>query len=104
MLIHVSLLWTISGEGMARVVPSLVIVFSGMVVPLPLFPAWSQPLLAALPFRGLADVPFRIYSGHIPLADAPAAILLSLVWAGALIAIGRLLLARGFRRVVVQGG
>ncbi len=104
MLIHVSLLWTISGEGMARVVPSLVIVFSGMVVPLPLFPAWSQPLLAALPFRGLADVPFRIYSGHIPLADAPAAILLSLVWAGALIGIGRLLLARGFRRVVVQGG
>ena len=104
MLIHVSLLWTISGEGMARVMPSLVIVFSGMVVPLPLFPAWSQPLLAALPFRGLADAPFRIYSGHIPLADAPAAIVLSLAWAGALIAIGHLVLARGFRRVVVQGG
>ena len=104
MLIHVSLLWTISGEGMARVVPSLVIVFSGMIVPLPLFPAWSQPLLAALPFAGLADVPYRIYSGHIALADAPTAILLSLVWAGVLIVVGRLLLARGFRRVVVQGG
>jgi ABC-2 type transport system permease protein len=104
MLVHVSLLWTLSGQGLARIMPSFVVLLSGMVVPLPLFPEWAQPVLAALPFRGLADVPFRIYSGHIPLAEAAQAIGLSFVWAVALVLVGRAVLARGFRRVVVQGG
>ncbi len=103
-LVHVSLLWTISGEGLERVLPSLVTVFSGMVVPLPLFPDAFQPLLAALPFRGLVDVPLRIYAGHLAGAEAWSAIAVSAVWAVALVALGRALLARGCRRLVVQGG
>ena len=103
-LVHISFMWTISGEGIARLVPALVTVFSGMVIPLPLFPSWAQPLLAALPFRGLADTPFRIYSGDLAGADAAGAILLSLVWAAILIGAGRALLARGCRRLVIQGG
>lgn len=104
MLVHVSLLWTISGEGLARVLPAFVMIFSGMIVPLPLFPDWSQPILNVLPFRGLADVPYRIYTGHIPVDESGGAILLSLGWTLALVALGRLLLARGSRRVVVHGG
>ena len=104
MLVHVSLMWTISGEGLSRLMPSLVTIFSGMVIPLPLFPDWLQPLLNALPFRGLVDVPLRIYSGDIPGADAWAAIAGSVVWGLALIALGRAMLARGTRRLVVQGG
>jgi ABC-2 type transport system permease protein len=104
MLVHVSLLWTISGEGLARVLPAFVMIFSGMVVPLPLFPDWAQPILNVLPFRGIADVPYRIYSGHIPVDESGGAILLSVVWALVLIAVGRLILARGYRRIVVHGG
>lgn len=104
MLVHVSLLWTLSGEGMARVVPALVIVFSGMVVPLPLFPEWLQPLLAALPFRGLVDVPNRLYSGDIAVADGWLPVALTFLWTGALIVLGRMLLARGKRVLVLQGG
>lgn len=104
MLIHVSLLWTISGEGLSRLLPGVVMVFSGMVIPLPLFPDWAQPVLNALPFRGLVDVPFRIYSGNIPPGDAGFEILLTFVWAVGLVGFGRALLARGSRRLVVQGG
>lgn len=103
-LVHVSLLWTLSGEGLARVMPAFVIFFSGMVVPLPFFPDWMQPLFEALPFRGLVDAPFRLYTGHIPPAAAPRAVGLSLVWTVALVWLGRRLLARGTRRLVVQGG
>ena len=103
-LVHISLLWTLSGEGLSRVMPALVTVFSGMVVPLPLFPSWLQPLLAALPFRGLVDTPHRLYTGDLPLADAGPALALSLAWTLAFVAFGRLLLARGHRRLVVQGG
>jgi ABC-2 type transport system permease protein len=103
-LVHVSLMWTISGQGVQYTMPSLVAVFSGMVIPLPLFPDAVQPLLTVLPFRGLVDVPLRIYTGHLAGAEAWSAIGLSAIWALGLVAIGRVLLERGCRRLVVQGG
>jgi ABC-2 type transport system permease protein len=103
-LAHVTLLWTLSGEGVSRILPALVIVFSGMVVPLPFFPDWLQPFLRALPFRALCDLPFRIYSGDLGVAQAVPDLLVALAWAAALVVAGRALLARGTRRVVVQGG
>ena len=104
MLVHVSMLWTISGDGMARLMPSLVTVFSGMVIPLPLFPDWAQPLLNALPFRALCDVPFRVYSADIAAGDALSVIALGAAWTLGLIFCGRQLLLRGQRALVVQGG
>lgn len=103
-LVHVSLLWTLSGEGLARLMPTLVIFFSGMVVPLPFFPDWMQPVFEVLPFRGLVDAPFRLYTGHIAPGDAAGPLALSLGWTLALVLGGRRLLARGTRRLVVQGG
>lgn len=103
-LVHVSLLWTLSGDGVARLMPSLVTVFSGMVIPLPLFPDWAQPLLELLPFRGLVDVPFRIYTGDIAVAEAGRAIVLCAGWWVVLVALGRAWLRRGQRALVLQGG
>jgi len=103
-LVHVSLLWTISGDGMTRMMPALVIVFSGMVVPLPLFPDFLQPFLEALPFRFLADVPYRVYSGDLAGAVVGELALQALLWTAALVVVGRFAMSRGRRRVVVQGG
>jgi ABC-2 type transport system permease protein len=103
-LMNISLLWTISGEGLAQLVPALVLVFSGMLVPLPLLPAWAQPVLNALPFRGLIDVPFRLYLGHIPPEQVGPLLAHQLAWTAALVLLGRWVLARGQRRLVVQGG
>lgn len=100
----ISLFWTISGEGVVRIAPAFILVFSGLFVPLPLFPDWAQPVLNFLPFRGLQDVPFRLYMGHIPAAEAPALVLHQLGWAAAMVAAGQALVGRGLRRVVVQGG
>jgi ABC-2 type transport system permease protein len=103
-LINISLLWTISGEGAVILMTTLVTFFSGMIVPLPLFPEWAQRFVYALPFAGLVDLPFRIFIGHI----APGAVLgvlrRQLLWTAALALVGRWLLARGLRRIVVQGG
>ncbi len=100
----ISMLWTISGQGVAELIPTLVVVFSGMVVPLPFFPPWAQRLLDFLPFRGLVDVPFRLYLGHLPPSHALPLVAQQLLWTAALVALGRWLLARGTRRLVVQGG
>lgn len=104
MVLHIALMWSVSGEGFNRLMPGIVPVFSGLVVPLPLFPDWAQPFLFWQPFKGLADVPFRIYSGHIPAADALAEIALQVGWCVAMVVLGMALLARASRRLVVQGG
>ena len=103
-LAHISMLWTLSGEGVDRILPSFVTILSGMIVPLPLFPDWMQPFLSWQPFRGLCDVPYRIYSGNIPIAEATNEIAFTLVWTLVIVWFGRFLLSRGVRRLVVQGG
>lgn len=104
MLMHVFLVWTVSGDGINRIMPSLTIVFSGMVVPLPMFPDWLQPFLNAQPFRGLVDVPYRIYTGNIDAALAAPDILHQIVWALVFIVLGKWLLKRSLRQLVIQGG
>jgi len=103
-LLTISLLWTVSGEGVSRLAPGAIFVFSGIIVPLPLLPGWVQRIAEVLPFRGLIDTPFRIYLGDLHGAKAVTAILLQLAWLGALIVWGKVALARGVRRLVVQGG
>ena len=103
-LINISLLWTISGDGVQHLLPSALWVLSGMLVPLPFFPDWAQTIIAFMPFRGLVDLPFRLYSGHIPPSQAASVLAHQVAWSLGLILLGHRLLARGTRRLVVQGG
>lgn len=103
-LTTIMLFWTVSGEGLIRLIPLVTWFLSGIVVPLPLLPDWAQPILNVLPFRGVIDVPFRLYMGHIPASQAPGLIAFQLAWTAILVVAGRLLLSRGARRLVVQGG
>jgi ABC-2 type transport system permease protein len=103
-LINISLLWTIAGDGAVILMTALVTFFSGMLIPLPLFPDWVQPIVQALPFAGLVDLPFRVFTGHIPARASVAVVQRQLLWTLALVLAGRWLLSRGLRRVIVQGG
>ncbi len=103
-LLNISMMWTVSGDGIAGLTPTVVLVFSGSLVPLPFFPEWMQPLLEALPFRGLVDTPYRLYLGHIPAGEALPLLAHQAAWTAALVVFGRWALSRGVRRLVVQGG
>jgi ABC-2 type transport system permease protein len=104
MLLTVSMMWTISGEGINSILPPLITIFSGMIVPLPLFPEWSQTFLNALPFSGLLDKPFRLFTGNI-LPDALLGVLIhQIFWIVVIITIGRVLVKHGVRKLVIQGG
>ena len=103
-LMTISLLWTISGDGIHRLSAPLIFFFSGIVIPLPLLPDWLQQWIAILPFRGLIDTPFRIYLGVLTGTNAVSALLHQCAWVVALVFLGRAILGRGLRRLVVQGG
>ena len=103
-LINVTLMWTVTGDGVPMLVATCATMFGGLVIPLPLFPEWAKPVLYAMPFAGMLDLPARVFSGDIPVSHAPWVLAHQLVWTLLLVGLGRWLLSRGVRRLVVQGG
>lgn len=103
-LVLISLFWTISGEGIQRLVPYFAVFFSGIIVPLPLFPEWAQSFLDIQPFRGLLDIPCRLYTGMIPIMEAPYYLGFQIAWILFFIGLGSFLMKRAMKRFVIQGG
>lgn len=103
-LMMIATFWTISSAGVQKFMTGLVVAFSGMQVPLAYYPDWCQPFLNAMPFRGLMDTPFRIYLGSTPLDRTWGLILHQLLWAVAIVWVGRWLVQRAQRNLVIQGG
>ncbi|WP_414569558.1 ABC transporter permease [Nostoc sp. CCY 9925] len=104
MLLTVSMMWTLSGEGINSILPTLIIIFSGMIVPLPLFPEWIKPLLNALPFSGLIDHPFRLFTGNLPPNELFNVLLHQTFWIFIIVILGRFLVNGGVKKLVIQGG
>jgi ABC-2 type transport system permease protein len=50
------------------------------------------------------DAPVSLYMGDVPLERLAAVLAHQAAWVAALVALGRWLLARAARRLVVQGG
>lgn len=101
---NATLFWTIAGAGTTVLFSTLIWVLSGVTIPLPLFPDWFQPILHALPFRAMIDVPLQIYLGSIAGPQIAVQIASQLGWALLIGSAGWLMVARGMRRVEVQGG
>ena len=98
------LLYTISAEGIMRIIPTITYAFSGMLIPIPLMPIWAQKICNFLPFAGMMDRPIRFYIGNLPPSAVFGAIGHQLLWLAILVISGRALLRRATRRIVVQGG
>ncbi len=78
--------------------------FGGHYIPIPLMPDWLQKITVFMPFRYTSDLPFRIYSGHISGMDSLYGILIEFFWIAVLIILGRFLMQRVSKKVVVFGG
>ncbi|TCZ74685.1 ABC transporter permease [Paenibacillus albiflavus] len=104
MLIYISVFITLSPMGSLLLFGVVGEFCAGMTIPIPLMPEWLQQIIYFLPFRWTADFPFRIYSGHIPSDEAMIGIVLQLIWLVLLIGLGKFLMSKVLRRVVVQGG
>lgn len=95
---------TLDSRGMQAMLNLLMMILSGNILPLTLFPDSWQKVITALPYAQLLDAPIRLYTGERALSAAPAALLLQTAWTAAIVGLGLLLWRSNQRRLVLQGG
>lgn len=104
MLLNLAAVRLLDERGVNALTASVIIVFSGNLLPLPLFPDWMQGFLFVQPFAGMLDIPVRIYSGALTGEQALAGLALQAGWTVAFIVLGRLAMHRVMGRLQMQGG
>jgi len=102
--VNIAALWMTDAIGVARLGFTLSMFLSGFVVPVRFFPPWLQAVAYATPFPSLIETPVQIWLGILAGPAAVHAIFQQAVWMVALMSVGRVMLAAGTRRLVIQGG
>jgi ABC-2 type transport system permease protein len=100
-LVALSACWVIDDRGVQTMSLVMTFFFSGMVLPLNLFPGWLGTLAEALPWSAMVQVPADIYLGK---RDVLEALGFQAAWAVALLTLGALATSAARRKVVIQGG
>ncbi len=95
---------TLDSRGMQGMLNMLMMILSGNILPLTLFPDSWQRVITLLPYAQLLDAPIRLYTGDTAPADAPGILLIQLCWVLALTGCGILFWRKNQRRIEIQGG
>jgi ABC-2 type transport system permease protein len=96
--------WLVDVRGVMLLALSLSLFFSGMVMPIAFFPSWLRDVAHALPFASIMQVPIDVWLGKHDGASLAGVLALQALWAVTLLALARLALHAGARKLVVQGG
>ena len=104
MLVSASAFWLLDDTGVRNLQAVFAMFFSGLVVPLVIFPGWTRDLAMALPWASYLQVPADIWLGQRTGADALAGLGFQVLWAGVLLAMCAAVLRLAQRKVVVHGG
>lgn len=78
--------------------------FAGLFVPLAMLPDWLQIVVHATPFPSMFQSVISVLSGHATGSDALRLVAIQAAWTVGTLALGRVMLAVGRRKLVVQGG
>lgn len=100
-LVALSACWVVDDRGTQSLSLVMTFFFSGMVLPLHLFPGWLGALAEMLPWSAMVQVPADLYLGKRDVLDALG---FQAAWAVALLALGALVTLAARRKVVIQGG
>jgi ABC-2 type transport system permease protein len=96
--------WLMDATGPNTLAFVTAIFFSGMTVPLVLFPGWLKDVAMALPWATFLQIPADIWLGKRTGLDLVAGLGLQVLWAVVLLAACQGVLRLATRKVVVQGG
>lgn len=103
-LVASSAFWLLDQSGVKVMSGAFATFFSGMMLPLVLFPGWLGTLARALPWASYVQVPADVWLGKHTGVDLLAALGFQVLWAVVLLVACHGVLRLATRKVVVQGG
>ncbi len=103
-LVNLMTVVTLDNRGLISITGALIMLLSGNVLPLQLYPDWMHAFLFVQPIAGVLDIPARIYFGQLTGPMALAGLGLQAFWTFTLVAIGWTWTGSVMRRLQVQGG
>ncbi|MCF3962255.1 ABC transporter permease [Streptomyces fuscigenes] len=96
--------WLLDGTGVAQIAGLAATFWSGMLLPLNVFPGLLGQIARALPWSSILQLPADVLLGTYSGWDVAGVYAFQAAWAAMLLGAGRLLQSAATRRVVVQGG
>ncbi|KPI33825.1 protein of unknown function DUF990 [Actinobacteria bacterium OV450] len=104
-LVGLAAFWLMDGTGINLMATVVTIFFSGMLLPLTVFPGGFGEFVRLLPWSAMVQVPLDVLMGeHAGAGTAVGALGFQAAWVLVLMGTGRLLQSAATRKVVVQGG
>ena len=96
--------WTLDVKGYLNLYVLALGLLSGFYLPVHIFPGWLLQVAYASPFPAMFQSPIDVLSGRVVGEAALRVIGVQALWLVALVVLTRVVLWRGARRLVVQGG
>ena len=96
--------WLVEVRGLQVLYMAVAGLFSGLYLPIALFPDWLHAIALATPFPAMLMTPIDILSGRFSGADALLAVAVQALWVVVVGGLGALLTRAGRRHLEVQGG
>jgi ABC-2 type transport system permease protein len=103
-LVALTAFWLHDSDGVRAVLLVVAMFFSGMLLPIGLFPGWLGTLAKVLPWSATIQIPADVFLERRTGTALLAALGFQLAWAVGLLALGRAVQLLATRKVVVQGG
>jgi ABC-2 type transport system permease protein len=104
-LANLAAFWILDWAGVGALTIMVGTLLCGLALPLNYFPHPYDSIVRALPWAATMQLPVEMVVGvHRGAADIAGVLATQAAWAVALLALGRVVLARATRKLVVQGG
>ena len=103
-LVSLAAFWLTEIRGVVLFYVLVTGLLGGHLIPVQLFPGWMQTLAYATPFPAIIQWPIDLVTGQATGWEVGRVVAAQLGWAVVLLGLGRLVLSRATRRLVVQGG
>jgi len=93
-----------NAEGLLRMKRTLIDLFSGLILPISLFPEWAKIVMNVLPFQAITYLPSSVFTGKVTGASVWSVLGLQAAWFFILIVPIVVLWRMARTRLFVQGG
>jgi ABC-2 type transport system permease protein len=103
-VLNISAFWTTDARGLGSLANTATMFLGGFVVPIRYFPDWLQPIVLALPFASIIQIPADLFVERVQGLGAILLLAQQLAWVVVMVAAAQLLTSFATRRVVIQGG